>query len=310
MTAGWQHGRIMSYSAAIGMGCAARLVRGDAFFHQRAEMPDQALDRPRRRVAQRADRVAFDLPRHLLQRIDFVRRRAAFDHAGHDPPHPAGAFAARRALAAAFVHVEFRQPGDRLDHVGGFVHHDDRRGAEPAAHRAQTVEIHQHVVADRFRDQRHRGAARNDRQQVVPAAAHAAGIFVDQFPQRNAEFFLDIAGLVHMAGDAEHFLPRVVLPPEAGEPRRAAAQDRRRHRDAFDVVHRGRAAVQPDAGRERRLHPRHALLALEAFDQRRFLAADIGAGAAMQEHIVIVTGPAGVLADQSGLVSLIDRLLQ
>ena len=58
------------YSAvAAGRACA---IGGDALFHHRPEMPDQALDRPGRGVAQRADRVALDLPRHLLQRVDFV----------------------------------------------------------------------------------------------------------------------------------------------------------------------------------------------------------------------------------------------
>ena len=48
----------------------AALIGGDALFHQRPEMPDQALDRPGRRIAQGADRVTFDLPRHLFERVD------------------------------------------------------------------------------------------------------------------------------------------------------------------------------------------------------------------------------------------------
>ena len=44
------------------------------------------------------------------------------------------------------------------------------------------------------------------------------------------------------------------------------------------------AAIEADIGRERRLQPRLALLAFEAFEQRRFLAADIGAGAVMDER--------------------------
>ena len=42
------------------------------------------------------------------------------------------------------------------DQVGGLVHHDHRRRAEPALHVAQAVEIHQHRVADVLRDQRDR----------------------------------------------------------------------------------------------------------------------------------------------------------
>src|ERR1700733_13659124 len=105
-------------------------VRRDPRFHLRPEMPDQPLDRPGRGIAQRADRMTLDLPGHLLQRVDLREFGAAFGHARPPPPHPAGAFATWRALAAAFVHIEFRQPGNGLDDVGGLVHHDDRRGAQ------------------------------------------------------------------------------------------------------------------------------------------------------------------------------------
>ncbi len=58
----------------------------------------------------------------------------------------------------------------------------------------------------------------------------------------------------------------------------------------FDVVDRRRAAVEADIGRERRLQPRLALLAFEAFQQRRLLAADIGAGAVMDVDVEVVAG--------------------
>src|SRR3979490_504720 len=88
--------------------CIALLRRqprevGDALFDLRAEMADQALDRPGRRVAQRADGVAFDLLADFLQQVDSRTLGIAPPHAGHHPPHPPGAFAARGALAAAFM---------------------------------------------------------------------------------------------------------------------------------------------------------------------------------------------------------------
>src|SRR6185503_19870258 len=72
----------------------------------RAEMADQALDRPRRRIAQRADGVALDLGGDLEQQVDLALVGAALGHAGEHPPHPAGALAARGALAAALMLVE------------------------------------------------------------------------------------------------------------------------------------------------------------------------------------------------------------
>jgi len=64
----------------------------------------------------------------------------------------------------------------------------------------------------------------------------------------------------------------VVLAPEAGEPVGAAAQDGGRDGHRLHVGHRGRAAVQAHVGREGRLEPRLALLALQALDQRGLLA--------------------------------------
>src|SRR5947209_12013981 len=91
---------------AVGFdGIMRRLVRIsiDAPLDLRPEMPDQPLDRPRRRVAKRADRVSLDLRRDFEQHVDLTLMRAALGHAAHDPPHPARALAAGRAPAAALV---------------------------------------------------------------------------------------------------------------------------------------------------------------------------------------------------------------
>src|SRR5438874_10731451 len=81
------------------------------------EMTDQALDRPGRRVAQGADGMALDLLAHFLQQVDLRNLGVALHHPGHHPPHPACAFTAGGALAAAFMLVEISQALDRLDHV-------------------------------------------------------------------------------------------------------------------------------------------------------------------------------------------------
>ncbi len=77
----------------------------------------------------------------------------------------------------------------------------------------------------------------------------------------------------------------------------------------LDVVDRGRAAVEAHIGRERRLQPRLALLAFEAFEQRGLLAADVGAGAVVDVEVEVPAVDV-VLADQLGLVGLVDRRLQ
>src|SRR5690606_30209914 len=81
----------------------ARRELVDALFDLRPEMPDQALHRPCRRIAQRADRVTLDLVGHVEKKIDLLLLRLAAHHARQYAPHPARALAARRALAAALV---------------------------------------------------------------------------------------------------------------------------------------------------------------------------------------------------------------
>src|SRR5471032_417956 len=102
-------------------------ARADAALHFRPEVPDQSLDRPRRAVGERANRVTLNLLGDVVQRIDLLDARVTRDHAFHHAPYPAEPFAAGRALATALMLVEIGEPRDRLDDVGRLVHDDDRR---------------------------------------------------------------------------------------------------------------------------------------------------------------------------------------
>src|SRR6185295_20029818 len=134
-----------------------------------------------------------------------------------------------------------------------------------------------------------------------------AGVALDQLPEADPHRFLDRARAIHVARDLEQFGAFVLLAAEAGEPFGAAAENGRDDRDRFDVVDRGRAAVEACSGRERRLQPRLALLALEALEHRHLFAADVGAGAAVDEQVEVVARAARILAEQPGLVSLGNR---
>ncbi len=171
------------------------------------------------------------------------------------------------------------------------------------------VEIHENRVGDVLRQNRHRRAAGDHRHEIVPAAPHAAGVALDELLQRNAHCLFDIARLVHVARDAENFGARVVGPAEPGEPVRAAAQDGRYDGNRLDIIDGRGTAIDTDIGGKRGLQPGLTLLALEAFQKRGFLAADIGAGA-MVNVAVEVPAVNVVLADKPGFVSLVDGGLQ
>src|SRR5215469_12182463 len=86
-----------------------RAVFGDPPLHLGLEMADQPLHRPYRAIRQRADRVALDLAGDPVELVEFLDRGVALDHPLHDAPDPAEPFAARCALATAFVLVKGRQ---------------------------------------------------------------------------------------------------------------------------------------------------------------------------------------------------------
>src|SRR6516165_6268978 len=281
----------------------------DASLDLVAEVTDQALHRPGRAVAERTDGVALDLGCDFHQHVDLALVRAAFRHAAEHPPHPTHALAAGRALATALVFVEVRDAGHGADDIGRFVHHDHGRGAEGGFELPGAVEIHEQVLAVAGRDQRHRGAAGNDGEQVVPAAAHPAAMGVEQLPQWHSHRVLDGAGFLHVAGNAEQLGAGIVRPPDAGEPGGAAPRNVRHHRDRFHVVDRGRTAVDADIGRKRRFQARLALLAFEAFQERRLLAADIGPGTVVDDDVERKAVDV-VLADEIGRIGLVHRRLQ
>src|SRR3546814_2590421 len=105
------------------------------------------------------------------------------------------------------------------DLVGRLVHHDRGGGAEAGAEFLEPVEIHRRVHDLRRGNQRHRRSAGDHREQIVPAAADAAAMGVDQLAEADAHFLFDDTGLVHMAADLEQLGALVVLAPEAREPR-------------------------------------------------------------------------------------------
>ena len=77
--------------------------------------------------------------------------------------------------------------------------------------------------------------------------------------------------------------------------------------ERLDVVDQRRPAVEALDRRERRLQARVAALALERVEQRRLLAADVGAGAAVDDQLEVAVAAEDVLAEVARLVGFGDR---
>src|SRR5262249_12645276 len=143
----------------------------DAALDLAPEMAKQTLHRPSRAIAERADGVALGPGRLLHQHGEPAVGGPAFRHTGEHAPHPAHSLPAGRALAAALMLVEIGDAGHGADDVRRFVHHDHRGGAERGLELAAAVEIHEQVLALMRWNERHRRAARDDGEQIAPAAA-------------------------------------------------------------------------------------------------------------------------------------------
>src|SRR5690606_17636123 len=92
------------------------------------------------------------------------------------------------------------------------------------------------------------------------------------------------ARFTHMARDREAAQAPAAVPAEARPPVDAPLDDVADPEQRLDIVDQGRPAEQADLGREWRLVPGQAAPPLDAFQHRRFLAADIGACAATEMH--------------------------
>src|SRR5450631_3303848 len=137
---------ILTVSSAMGLsrdGRPAVQLRGA--LHERAtpvldhvlklgpKMLQEALHRPRRGIAERANGVPFDAIRHVEQQAQVLASALAGDNAFQHPIQPACPFTARRALSAGLRHIEARQTLERAHHAGGLVHDDDSAGTEGGA---------------------------------------------------------------------------------------------------------------------------------------------------------------------------------
>eukprot|EP00850_Spirogloea_muscicola_P024277 SM000555S17871 [mRNA] locus=s555:433:3088:- [translate_table: standard] len=152
----------------------------DALLQLWPEVADETLDGPCSCIPKRTNGVTLYLFGDLLQHVNLLEARVTGLHALQDLPHPGRALTAGRALAAALVLVKVGQARDRVHHVGALVHDDDGGSAQARLHGLEGVKVHEHVVADGLGQQRHGRAAGDDGEQVVPAAAHSAGVALNE----------------------------------------------------------------------------------------------------------------------------------
>ena len=106
----------------------------------------------------------------------------------------------------------------------------------------------------------------------------AGAAVVEHLAHRDAERVFVDARRFDVTRDRQQLGAGRLLGAEAGEPGAAPDRDQRRLAEGLDVVHHRRLTAVARVDREGRANARDAALAFERLEQRRFLAADVGAG--------------------------------
>ena len=104
-------------------------------------------------------------------------------------------------------------------------------------------------------------------------------ICLDQLAERDAERRFEQPAVLDVAGQLNRRRAARAAHAVVGVGLGAFAEDERHRGQAQDVVDDGGPAEEAVVRRQRRLRAHDAALALQAFEQRRFLAAHIRAGA-------------------------------
>src|SRR3982074_2511181 len=133
-----------------------------------------------------------------------------------------------------------------------------------------------------------------------PSRKGAAADIIDQFAERDAERDLEQSTMSDIACELDRHRAARAAHAEIGVSFGAAGEDEGDRRERQHVVDHGGLAEQALVRGQRRLGADDAAAAFEAFQQRGFLAADIGAGADADFKIEALAGAADARAEICG----------
>ena len=252
-------------------------------------MPDEALQRPSKRLTQSADSVTLNLLGQLLEHVDLTLAGLAFVKAVHNLVGPLRALTAGCALSAGLVVVELGKAGDGTDNVGGLVHDDDGGGTETRLCILERIEVHELVVADVLGKNGCRGTTGDDGEEIVPTALDTTAVAVDQLAKRDGHLLLNGAGVVDVAGDGEKLGSCVALTTKASEPAASSSADGGGNGDSLDIGNGRRASEKTDGSGKRGLEAGLSGLALERFDKGGLLTADVGAHTTVHVDVKVIS---------------------
>ena len=195
-----------------------------------------------------------------------------------------------------------------LGHIDRVVEHDEAAMAEHGADRGQRLVIHggiEEIVRD-IGAERATDLNGADRATAQCAAAET----FDDLAQRYPEIEFGEAAALDVSGDLDWKGTKRPVEAVGRIGSAAIGQNPRHARERDDIVDDGGFAEEPLQSRDRRLGADDAALALEAFEQGGFLAANIGAGTEADFEVEGVAGAENGCAENSGALGETDCGLQ
>lgn len=211
-------------------------------------------------IPQGAKGAHIDAGGKALDQVQISMGALAVFDAVKDFFEPVAAFAARGALAAAFVGVKAGEAQHHFDDAGAFIHDDHAAAASHGASGLHLIKVHGAVKV--LFIQHGRAAASRDDGLDFAARAGSPGKIVDQKTQGGAHGEFVQAGPFDMAGNAENTSSGVIGRTDLGVFATAHAQNRRNSSEGFDVIDGRWLAKSPFDRREGWLDARFAATTL------------------------------------------------
>jgi hypothetical protein len=198
--------------------------------------------------------------------VDLIARTSPLGDLIERVAHERSANAARRAETAALMGEEMGEVACGFEQVAILAEHHEGAGGRDILEGNVTPELVRSEAYSRRAADLHRGDVARAAILEHLLDAHAERVFVKPRPRA-------------IAGYRQNLGARRVPRAAPGEHPAAVERDLGRLREGLDIVDNRRLAEIADRHWERRANARLARLAFERFDQRRFLAADVGARA-------------------------------
>src|SRR5437588_3757884 len=249
-----------------------------------------------------------DVVAHVEEKVEvLLPARPVLDPA-HDLLQPSAALSTGGALPARLVVEKLGDAPGGTHHARGLVHHHHRARPEHGARLADGVLVEGHVELV-GPEPGGRGTAGDEGLQgaVARNAAPEPGM-VDEVAERVLDHLdLVVAWPVHVAREGEHAGAGRAALAEGGIGAAPVEDDPGQVRKGLHVVDHGGGAVEADGGGEIwGLDAGEAALALQALEEGRLLAADVGAGTGVNDQVDPPPGSEDVVADGAVLVGLVD----